>query len=73
MLALLSQGFPILINGTTSGEHKSESLLKMSIEVAHLAGNIVNACPIHQTQHSTVEPSQKAGNRASPCLTGIFP
>jgi len=43
------QGFPILIDGTRASEQKSESLLRMSIKVAHLPRDIANTNPVHET------------------------
>lgn len=57
------QGFPILKNGTRASEHKSESLLDMSIKGAHLSSDIANASPVHSTQHGTIELSQEARHR----------
>ena len=66
------QGFPILKDDTGAGEHQSERLLRMSIKVAHLACDIANASPIHETQDGTIELSQQVGNRASTSLTCIL-
>ena len=66
------QGFPILINQTITSEHKSKSLFDMSVEIAHLPGDIVDPCPIHQTQRSAVELSQEALNLPCARLAGIF-
>jgi len=66
------QGFPILLDETRAREQKSERLLRVSIKVAHLARDIADASPIHQTQDRTIELSQQARDRASARLTRIF-
>jgi len=43
----VSQGFPILKNGTLTSKHEVEGLLKMSIKVAHLPRDIANPSPVH--------------------------
>jgi hypothetical protein len=62
----------MLIHGTRTSEHKSERLLRMSIKIAHLSGDIANTSPIHETQDRAIELSEQTGNWASACLTGIF-
>ena len=44
----MTQGFPLLKNGTVAREHKSESLLDMSIKESHLVSDIANAGSIHE-------------------------
>jgi hypothetical protein len=56
-----------------SSEHQCESLFQMSIKVAHLPSDIVNADSIHQAQGRAIELSENAGNRPGTGLTGIFP
>jgi hypothetical protein len=66
------QGFPILIDTTGASEHKSKSLLRMGIKIAHLSRDIANAHVIHETQNGAVELSQKTGRSAGARLTGIL-
>jgi hypothetical protein len=56
------QGFPMLKQGTRTGEYKSESLLRMSIEGAQLSCDIANASLVHETQGRANELSKQTGN-----------
>lgn len=68
-----TQGFPILINGTLTSQDEGKRLFRMGIKKTHLASDVANSEPIHQTEHRTIELSEQTGNRSPTCLTPIFP
>src|SRR5579884_2664692 len=70
--SLKSQGFPILIKRTQSSQNEIESLVNLSIKIAHLLRDIANANAIHEAQDRAVHLSEQTGRRAGACLTGIF-
>ena len=61
----INQGFPILINRTMSSENEIESLVVLSVKIAHLSRNIANPNAIHETEDRAVASRQETGRMRS--------